>query len=518
MWQQLKQLGAHSAIYGLGNIASSLLSFLLVPLYTHNLSPADFGVYSLLITAYSLLGVVVDFGLTNSLARYYFNDDAGELTPEQIAADRQTLVSTAVAMSSVLALALGALVFGMASWLAATLLNHAEYAPFVRLLAITLMFRGLTTAPLVYLRVTERPLLFTLLTSGQLLIFLSLNIVLLVRYDMGVQGILTSLLISTAFYAAGLLAAIARDLKPRLGRAIGRELLKFGLPFLPVLLMMWVIDLSDRYLLGQFTTLTEVGIYSLGYKFGQCMTFVVTAFTLAWAPLRFKILSLADPQIIYGRIATFYLAGAGCIWLALALAAHAIIALTSPPEFARSAIFIAPVAMAYLIYGLFVIAVTGIGVTKNATSLPVIAVAAAMLNIGLNILLIPRLGSIASAYATIVAYVALTLGSLWASHRLYPINYEYRKMALIFAAMLVLGIGGSLLDAHFGWPLALAIAIKVALLVLYWVAVFASGLLRRDEAAKVLLLASRLSPAPFKARLNRAANGMQSPTKGELIP
>ncbi len=504
MWQQLKQLGQHSAIYGLGNIASSIMSFLLVPLYTHSLTPAEFGVYSLLITAYSLLGVVVDFGLTNSLARYYFNENP-DITPEALAHDRQTLVSTAVVMSSGLAFITGVALFCLAPWIANDLLNRAEQAPFVRLLAATLVFRGITTAPLIYLRVTERPMVFTILTSGQLLIFLALNIVLLTHFHLGVGGILTSLLISTAFYALGLLVSIAPDLKPRVGREIGRELLVFGLPFLPVLVMMWVIDLSDRYLLERFTTMTEVGIYSLGYKFGQCMTFVVTAFTLAWAPLRFKMLKLADPQTLYGRIATFYLAGAGCVWLVLALTADGIIAVTSPPEFTKASIFIAPVAMAYLIYGLFVLAVTGLGVAKNATSLPLIAVAAAVLNIGLNIFFIPRFGAIASAYATIAAYIALTLGSLWASHRLYPIHYEYRKMALIFAAMLVLGIGGAQLETWLNWPLWAMIPLKLLIFALYFVAVFASGLLSGDEAGKVLNLTARFAPAPFKGRLTRAA-------------
>ena len=517
MWQQLKQLGQHSAIYGLGNIASSMLSFLLVPLYTHKLTPADFGLYSLLITVYGLLGVIVDLGLTNSLARYYF-DDTIERTAAQLRADRQEMVSTAVAISGAFGLLLGVVFIVLAPWLATEYLHHADYAPFVRSVALALVFRGLTVAPLVYLRVTERPLVFTALTGAQLIIFLVLNVILLTRFSLGVGGILTSLLVSTALYAVGLLASIARDLKPRVRREVARELLAFGLPFLPVLVTMWVINLSDRYLLERFTTMTEVGVYSLGYKFGQSMTFVVTAFTLAWAPLRYKVLNLADPQKVYERIANFYLAGAGLVWLMLAISASNIIRLTSPPSFDRAAIFIAPVAMAYLIYGLFVLAVTGLGVSKNVASLPIIAVAAAILNIALNIWLIPIYGSIASAYATIAAYIALTLGSLWASHRLYPINYDYGKMALIFAAMLVLGIGGGALDSHFVWPLALSLAVKTAILLVYCALVLACGLLQRDESAKVLRLASRFSPAPLKARLNRAANEMVPPLKSEVAP
>src|SRR5262245_47963176 len=72
MWNQLKQLLRHSAIYGIGNIAISLLSFLLVPLYTHYLTVGEFGIYSLMIIVYSLMSLVVGLGLSSSVSRYYF--------------------------------------------------------------------------------------------------------------------------------------------------------------------------------------------------------------------------------------------------------------------------------------------------------------------------------------------------------------------------------------------------------------------------------------------------------------
>jgi O-antigen/teichoic acid export membrane protein len=114
-----------------------------------------------------------------------------------------------------------------------------------------------------------------------------------------------------------LIMATSRGIRPNIDWAITIQLLKFGLPFLPVILLKWVVDLSDRYLVGIYTTADEVGIYSLGYKFGQVMSFIITAFSFGWVPIRFKMLSLAEPQIAYGRVTTIYLAGAGMIWLSL---------------------------------------------------------------------------------------------------------------------------------------------------------------------------------------------------------
>ena len=100
MWKQLKQLGRQSAIYGLGNVGISLLSFLLVPLYTHNISTGEFGVYSLMLILYSVLSLVADCGFTNSIARYYFDDELGTPALKGITWYRQGLISTAMAISA----------------------------------------------------------------------------------------------------------------------------------------------------------------------------------------------------------------------------------------------------------------------------------------------------------------------------------------------------------------------------------------------------------------------------------
>src|SRR5215471_1879591 len=115
MWNQLRQLLKHSAIYGLGNLAISLLSFLLVPLYTHYLSVSDFGVYSLMIIVYGLMSLVVDLGLSSSVARYYF-DDAENRSAEALLRFRKRLLSTAfgVTAASSILLALGGYV--VAGW------------------------------------------------------------------------------------------------------------------------------------------------------------------------------------------------------------------------------------------------------------------------------------------------------------------------------------------------------------------------------------------------------------------
>jgi len=499
MWKQLKQLGRQSAIYGLGNVGISLLSFLLVPLYTHSISTGEFGVYSLMLILYSVLSLVADCGFTNSIARYYFDDELGTPALKGITWYRQGLISTAMAISAAISVLLSLVCYVSANLLARNLFGQPSFSGYIRIVAVTLLFRGLTAAPMIYLRVTERPLTYTTLTFLQIFLFLASNIVFVAVLKLGVNGILYGLLTSTVVYAVLLIGAIARDLKPRLEKAVAKELFRFGLPFLPVLLLTWVIDFSDRYLLNHYTTISEVGVYSLGYKFGQVMMFVVTAFTLGWVPIRFKMLALNDAKIVYGRIATFYLAGTGLVLLILTSFAREIIILSSPEAFHSASTYIAPVAFGYLLYGLFVVALTGVGVAKRSASLPFVMLVAAAINIALNILFIPRVGAIAAAYATIVSYAVMVAGGLYFSQRLYPIVYEYGKCAALLAAMTALAV---VITWGSKSALTFNIAIKLIALGSYVWFVFWVGVLNAAELRKVLELISRRSPRSVRAGLD----------------
>ena len=313
-------------------------------------------------------------------------------------------------------------------------------------------------------------------------LFLGCNVLFVVVLEWGVAGVLYGQLASTAAWAFLALTLIWSDFGLTPEPAIAIELLRFGLPFLPVLLVTWVIDFSDRYLLDLYVSTSEVGLYSLGYRLGQVMTLVVTAFTLGWAPIRYKILRQPEPQLVYARIATLYLAGAGAIWLGLTLFAQQAVALLSPPEFQAASVFVGPVAFGYLLYGLFVLAVTGMGVMKRTSSMPWLGLAAAVSNVGLNLLLIPRYGALAAAYTTVLAYAMLTFGSLAVSQRLYRIPYQYGRWALLWGGMLGLAGAASLLPPM---PAVSDLAVRIGLLALYVFFVLASETLRPNELAQL---------------------------------
>jgi O-antigen/teichoic acid export membrane protein len=125
--------------------------------------------------------------------------------------------------------------------------------------------------------------------------------------------------------------------------------------------------------------------------------------------------------------------------------------------------------------------------------------AAAVLNIALNVLLLPRLGAVAAAYSTLAAYAVMALGSLYFSQRHYPINYEYGRCAALFTGMIILSIAAGYLSPL---PMAGAAGLKMLLLGSYGLLVWAVEVFRQGEMRKIAVSISRFSPRPINAWLD----------------
>jgi O-antigen/teichoic acid export membrane protein len=145
------------------------------------------------------------------------------------------------------------------------------------------------------------------------------------------------------------------------------------------------------------------------------------------------------------------------------------------------------VTFAYVLHGLFLLTSIGIGIERKARYYPVVTAVAATTNLLANLALIPALGMMGAAWATVVSYAVMAAMGLYLSHGLYPIPFERgRMLRLSVAAAAVYGV--SLLAPAAPWP---ALAFKLATLGAFPVLVYASGFLGPGEQEKLLGWARR---------------------------
>jgi O-antigen/teichoic acid export membrane protein len=430
-----RDLIRHTAIYGLGNAVLSVLGLLLVPIYTHHLTPAEFGLLALLLALSGLLTSLYDLGMMNSVGRSYFDARAASDPRAELRLMSTTAQLFLLTYGALLTIALWAFAGPISTLVTGT----AAHAGLLRLVFCTLLANALTIVPLTLVRMEERARYFVVLTGLRFAGALALNIVFVVWLGWGVQGIL----LGNAVMAAALIIALApefvRILGPKVSMTVAGQMLAFGLPYLPVLVSGWLIDSSDRYLLEVLTSREQVGQYALGYKVAQVVQLVVATFSMGWAPLRYRIYERADAREIYRKLTSYYVIAAGFLTVAVSLVATEVVAVIAPSSYAPAAVVVPSLALAYAVYGLFILAVTGMGVAKRTAPMAGIAMAGAAANVGLNLVLIPRYGMLAAAHTTIVANVILAAGAWYCSEKVYPIPQDWRLMlrVLVIGAAVV---------------------------------------------------------------------------------
>ncbi len=374
--------------------------------------------------------------------------------------------------------------------LTALLFGHDQpVASLVVLAAADVWLGSFAYVPLNLLRIQERPGLFSSFAVARHLTNTILKVVLVTK-GWGVAGVLWSDLIATGLFALLLSPTLFRHASRRFSWPLLRECLRFGTPKVPHGLMVQAQNLADRKILDLFVSRAEVGVYQMGYTFGQGVKFALSAFEPAWQPFVYSQLRNPDAPRTIARVVTYAWAGFATLALGVAVYGRELLVLMTPrnPAFQAAAPLIPPVALAYLLHGAFLLTSIGIGVRKEARCYPIITTLTATANIALNFALIPRFGMLGAAWATVASYALMAGLGLMFSQRLYPIPFEWSRLGRVAFAAFV-----SFVLSRLAPPALLpALATKTVALLAFPALLIASGFLTPGERERLF----RRRPAP----------------------
>ena len=426
MLARLKNLLSNLAVYGVGDVATSVVSLLLLPIYTRYLSPSDYGVLALLITIEAAAKIAFRWGVDTAFMRLYY--DCTD-TPA-----RQSLASTIFLFLLVTNGVLVAACVASADWFSAVLFGTSSHGVLIALTIINTFIGGFFFIPLQVLRIGEHAAQFIRLTFSRSAGTLILRLALVVGAGMGVRGVVVADIVVTTVLALVLVRWFAPLIRPVFSRVVLREALAFGLPRIPHSIAHQIIGLADRYFLNAYGTLREVGLYSIGVTFGLAPKFFLGAFEYAWTPFFLGVMHEPDAKRIYSTVSTYIVAALVLIVAGLCAVAPDLIRLFTAPEFHASAVVIPWIALGALFQGLYLIGSIGIVITKQTRLYPLATGCAAVASLVANAVLIPRYGFMGAAWANTAAYGTLALVTVSFSLRSYPIAYEWTRLLKLAVA------------------------------------------------------------------------------------
>ncbi|HEX7049647.1 MAG TPA: lipopolysaccharide biosynthesis protein [Longimicrobiales bacterium] len=424
----LRTVGKHTAIYGLGVAIGKLASFLMLPIYTHYLTPADYGILELLSMTVDVIATIAGMGIAGSVFKFYADCETRE--------EQDRVISTAAIAMTAVALVTALLGLAASPALTRIVLGPDVDPRFFRIFFLIYLAQTCEVVPLLLVRVLHRSRLFVLLNVGKLIAMLSLNIYFVVGRRMGVLGVLLSNLIATTIFGVGVAVFAFRRAGFRFSSEKFVAMARFGSPMILWTLGNFVLVFSDRYFLQHVSGPAAVGIYSLAYKFAFVLAaFAFTPFRMVWEHYRFTIAKQPNAQEVYTRTFTYMNLAVGSVALVIALFTPDLLRVMADPAFLPAQRLVPWLLAAQIIFGWVSFANLGLFLKERTGKLSLVSASCVVVVTVLNLLLIPRFGVLGAAAATLAAYALRFCGVYYFSQREYRIEYPWSAVGKIYGVL-----------------------------------------------------------------------------------
>jgi O-antigen/teichoic acid export membrane protein len=429
MLENLKNALRNTVIYSIGNLSSKLLGLILIPLYTDKLTVSEYGILGMMEITAQVFTAIFGMSLYNAFFRWYWD--------KEHTGSQKSMYFTILAFVLALALLLNLVFWPLHGSLSSLLIGSSDYAYLVMLILLISLLDAQALVTNTLIRLQEKPVFYTLLHIAKILTNLLFTVYFIAWRGKKVEGIYEAQLIGNAVYYLVVSRFIFKNIEFRFERNLLKNMLKFSYPLLFTSLAGIILTISDRYVLRFISDLAFVGIYSLGFKIANTLrVFVITSVNLAIQPMIFKMIDQPDNKRFYSKIMTYFSYGLMICVLGLSLFGRELIKFLSQtnPDY-WEAFSIVPVISLAIFFGMLRdVSLTGINISKKTVVNAKSVIVVAAVNIGLNILLIPPLGYMGAAIATLISQMLYFLFIYYFAQKYFPIKYEITKVIKIIGA------------------------------------------------------------------------------------
>ena len=493
------RLSRHTVIYAVAGQASRLLSFLLIPFYTTYLKEQDYGIIEMLSLMLSVLAFLAGVNMANAMSRFYFEK------PDL--AHRQTVVSTALISVAGAALIVAGLLALAANPIGRLL--GADFPGMTHLVLVTLGILVLQTVREMYfqyLRLGERSTLFTVVSLAKLAVELSFQIWFVAWLHLGVLGLFYAVLIGEGLTLLLMSCLVLPVTGLRFSPSLFNSMALFVLPLVPTGLLQFCLHSGDRYILRAATDNTQVGIYSLAYKFGYIPNYLLlTPFMMIWFPYIFSLENDDARRQLIGRIMPYFMFGmTACCLVTSLLAREAVTLMAQQPGFHAAWPAVPLVCAGYWFWSFFLFVQTVFLIVKRTNTLLVLTGIAVAINLILNLLLVPQLGLMGAAWATMVTFALLVAIGVRAVRSVFPIAWQWRRVVIPGLSASALCLTLTLADLR---PGTVSISIKLVAFVVWLSWMCAGGFLKREERLTVIAALRNIRWTAGRTRMAEAEVG-----------
>lgn len=425
--QSYKKLFSNTLIFALGSFGSKLLVLILVPLYTSALSPAEYGSVDLIAQTANILIPIFTLSVADAALRFGLDAKSPDA--------RKAVYSNCLA-AVICGLTLMAAIF--------PLISHFGYLDgYAHILYIYVWTSSLRQLNSTYVRSLEKVRLFAfdgILTTFLMIVF---NILFLLKFRWGMTGYLLAIILSDLsssvflFLSAGLWRHVSFK---GLSRKRLLEMLRYCAPLVPTTLLWLITSISDRFIITFFHGEAMNGINTVAYKIPTIITTIFTMFSQAWNMSAIQENSSDGREGFYTSVFSFNQSFMYCLAAGILLINRPLTYIWVNPNY-HEAMLYSPILTVATVFTCFNVFLGSVYIAEKKTKRSfVTSLAAGIINIILNFLLIPRFGIYGAAAATFAAYFAVFFFRLFDTSKIIRFKFSIPKIAVNTAILIFMTV------------------------------------------------------------------------------
>ena len=404
-----------SFVFTASNAINSSIPFLLIPVLTRFLNPAEYGIISIFQVASTLLISFVGLNTHNAaIVQYYKKDEI----------DFPNFVYNTLIILLFSFLAIMGLFFLFSSPLSRLIEFPENWLPLIVIFAaaqfLFQLLLGLWIAE-------EKPVLYGIFQISQTALNLLLSLILVIPLEMGWKGRILGQVIIFALYAFITVYILYRKKYITTGynKVYLRKALRFGIPLIPHTFGGAALMLADRFIISHVKGISEVGVYMVGFQFAQIIMLFQDSVNNAFAPWIYKNLkkNSHDDNIKLVKVTYWYFAFILIIALSYSLLVPSFFRIFVGVEFAAGVQFIFWISMGFAFNGMYKMVVNYIFYAEKTYVLASITTFCAVCNISLTFVLVKMFGTIGAAYSLCISYFISFILTWFFSNRVYPMPW-----------------------------------------------------------------------------------------------
>lgn len=425
-----KSLIKGSLVLVISNIVLKAMGFLLLPLYTTYLTPADYGILDMANTFISLLTGFGTLCLDTGFYTFYYDEKSEDYR-------REVLNSTFCIHIIVSIIPIVMILFSKS--ISFMLYKSTDKSLIVSIALMVISTTMFTVIPSAKIRIDNKMKTFAKINISISLIAIVLNILFVVKFKMGFYSLITTSLITNGIQILIYFSILKKEINIKLfNYSLSKKILRYTLPLIPGSIAYWIVTLSDRYLIGHFYSQSDIGIYAIANKLVIMLTIFTGAFITSWPSFLFSNKDEENSKDKYKIALNYFFFIFSCLALIISVFSKEIVILMSDEKY-----WSAYKMVSYLIFGelamsMAYISGAGLNIAKRSTLAMIVSWIIAILNIVLNFIFMPKYGPMVAAITTMICYfLAFYLNYLFAQ-KVYPINFDMKRIISIYFILLII--------------------------------------------------------------------------------